>query len=71
MIRGKVPRCVARKYDFGLWAAVMPFGQTLRVPINHPAWSSSMSVLAEGSAEPVSSTDFQVSDVRWHVDRFG
>lgn len=34
----------------------------LRVPINHPAWSSGMSVLVKGSAESVSSADLQVSE---------
>jgi len=44
---------------------------TLRVPINHPACSGGMLVLVQGSAESVSSADFQVPDLRWPVDWFG
>jgi hypothetical protein len=42
----------------------------LRVPIIHPAWSGGTLVLVKGSAESVSSADFQAPDLRWHADRF-
>jgi Tetratricopeptide repeat len=35
---------------------------TLWVPIVHPCWSGSMSVLVEGAAEPVPSADVEVRD---------
>ncbi|MBL1102595.1 hypothetical protein [Streptomyces coffeae] len=41
------------------WATGHP---ALWVPINHPCSSGSMLVLVEGSAESVSSADFQVSE---------
>jgi hypothetical protein len=44
---------------------------TVRVTINHPPWSASALVLVKGSAKPVSSVDFQVSDLSWFADRFG
>ena len=44
---------------------------TVRVPINHPAWSCGMLVLVEGAAQPVSSTDLQTSGMCWFVHRFG
>jgi hypothetical protein len=34
----------------------------LLVPIIHPCWSGSMSVLVEGAAEPVPSADIEVRD---------
>ena len=43
----------------------------LWVPIIHPCWSGSMSVLVEGAAEPVSSADIEVRDPRRIGDRFG
>ena len=38
------------------------FYPALWVPINHPCWSGSMSVLVEGTAESVSSADVEVRD---------
>ena len=43
----------------------------LRVPINHPAWSSGTLVFVEGSAESVSSADFKVHGLLCQADRFG
>ena len=41
------------------------------VPIIHPCWSGSMSVLVEGAAESVSSADIEVRDPLRIGDRFG
>jgi hypothetical protein len=44
---------------------------TLWVPIIHPCWLGSMSVLVEGAAESVSSADVEVRDPPGIGDRFG
>jgi hypothetical protein len=44
---------------------------TLWVPIIHPRWSGSMSVLVESAAESVSSADIEVRDPLRIGDRFG
>jgi hypothetical protein len=43
----------------------------LRVPINHPAWSGGVLVLAKGPAEAVTSADLQVPELCWFADRLG
>jgi hypothetical protein len=43
---------------------------SLPVPIIHPCWSGSMSILAEGAAEPVSSADIEVRDLFRIGNRF-
>lgn len=50
---------------------VVPGIAGLRVPINHPSSSGRMLVLAQGSAESISSVDLQVSDLPWFGDPFG
>jgi hypothetical protein len=45
--------------------------RTVRVPNNHPPWSSGVLVLVEGAAESISSADLQVCDLSWFGDPFG
>ncbi len=52
--------CLAATLAVALW-----------VPIIHPCWSGSMSVLVEGAAEPVPSADIQLRDPLRIGNRFG
>jgi hypothetical protein len=47
----------------------VPDGETstLRVPINHPCWSSSMSVLVQDTAAPVISANVEADDQSLHL----
>ena len=56
--------CLARSSSSGSLS-------TLWVPIIHPCWSDSMSVLVEGAAESVSSADIEVRGPLRMCDRFG
>ena len=46
-------------------------GLALWVPIIHPCWSGSMSILVEGAAESVPSADIEVRDALRIGNRFG
>ena len=59
------------RYKFG-WADSDVAGESaLSVPIIHPCWSGSMSILVEGAAEPVPSADIEVRDPLRICNRFG
>jgi len=61
--------------DLGFYAArsysLMRPPRTVWVPIIHPCWSGSMSILVEGAAESVPSADIEVRDALRIGNRFG
>ena len=55
----------------GRWRLARITSTTVWVPIIHPCWSGRMSILVEGTAEPVPSADIEVRDPLRIGNRFG
>ena len=53
------------------WAGAGYRSVTLRVPINHPAWSGGVLVLVKDPAEAVTLADLQMPELCWFADRSG